>query len=113
MHPHTHTTAELRSTLRELMAHEVCNPDGDPHLSGVMFFCATDEHTRQLVERIELLASEMFFDPCGRAISHHMKAVALEGVCIKRKRKAPADETVIRIAVQNKGFITVSTARLS
>ncbi|MFJ2983458.1 MULTISPECIES: hypothetical protein [unclassified Pseudomonas] len=111
MHPHTRTTAELRASLRQLLTHDVSNPDDDPHLSGVLFFCATDERTRQLIERIELLASEVFFDPCGRAIGPRLRAVAVEGVCIKQKRKAPADETVIRIALRDKGYITVSTAR--
>lgn len=111
MHSLARTTAELRSTLRELMAHEISNPDEDPHLSGVLFFCATDERTRQLIERIELLASEVFFDTCGRAIAHRMRAAAIEGVCIRRKRSAPADETVIRIALPGKRYITVSTAR--
>jgi len=112
MHPHAQTTAELRSTLRELLTHEVDNPDEDPHLSWVLFFCATDERTRQLIERIELLASEVFFDAYGRAIAHRMRAVAVDGVCIKQKHKAQADETVIRIALVDKGYITVSTARL-
>ena len=111
MHPQTRTTAELRSALRELIAHEISNPDDDPHLSGVLFFCATDEHSRQLIERIELLASEVFFDANGRAISEHMKASAVEGVRIKRNRNAPEDETVIRISLAEKGYITVSTAR--
>ncbi|MFJ4349010.1 hypothetical protein [Pseudomonas sp. NPDC089401] len=111
MPAYTRITTQLRSTLRELLAHEVRNPEQDPHWSGVMFFCATDEHTRQLVERVELLASEAFFDPTGRAISQRMRAVAVDGVCIKQKRKAPADETVIRIALQDKGYITISTAR--
>ncbi|WP_409268239.1 hypothetical protein [Pseudomonas sp. KCJK9044] len=108
---HLRTTAELRSALRELLDHDISNPDDDPHLSGVLFFCSTDERTRQLVEQIELLASEVFFDACGRAISHRMSAVAVEGVRIKQKRKAPADETVIRIALPDKRYITVSTAR--
>lgn len=112
MHPHLSTTAELRKTLRELMAHKVSNPGDDPHLSGVLFFCVTDERTRQLVERIELLASEAFFDPCGRAIAQQMRAAAIEGVCIKQKRKASVEETVIRIALLDKGYITVSSARL-
>ncbi|MEX0292439.1 hypothetical protein AAH995_03730 [Pseudomonas putida] len=111
MHPHTRTTAELRSALRELLAHDVSNPDDDPHWSGVLFFCATDERTRGLIERIELLASELFFDACGRLIAHRIRTIAVEGVCIKQKRKAPADETVIRIALLGKGYITVSTAR--
>ncbi|MFJ4067662.1 hypothetical protein ACIPW4_20515 [Pseudomonas sp. NPDC089996] len=111
MYPDIQTTAELRSTLRELLAHDVCNPDDDPHLSGVLFFCATDERTRQLVERIELLASEIFFDPTGRAINHRMRAIGVKGVRIKQKHKAPADETVIRIDLDDKGYITVSTAR--
>lgn len=112
MHLYTRPTAELRSTLRELLAHDMNNPDDDPHLSGVMFFCATDERSRQLIERIELLASEVFFDPNGRAITEQMKAAAVEGVRIKHNRKAPADETVIRIALADKGYITVSTARI-
>ncbi|EJN37263.1 hypothetical protein ACIPZG_09025 [Pseudomonas sp. NPDC089395] len=112
MHSHLSTTAELRKTLRELMAHDVSNPDDDPHFSGVLFFCATDERTRQLVERIELLASEAFFDVCGRAVAQQMRAAAIEGVCIKQKRKACVDETTIRIALLDKGYITVSTARL-
>ncbi|RCL22555.1 hypothetical protein C6A77_20060 [Pseudomonas sp. AFG_SD02_1510_Pfu_092] len=111
MHPYVRSTAELRNTLRELLAHDMNNPDEDPHLSGVMFFCATDERSRELIERIELLASEVFFDLNGRAIYEHMKAAAVEGVRIKRNRKAPADETVIRIALADKGYITVSTAR--
>ncbi|HDS1737065.1 MULTISPECIES: hypothetical protein [Pseudomonas] len=105
-------TTELRHTLRQLLAHDICNPDDDPHLSGVLFFCATDEHTRQLIERIELLASEAFFDSTGRAIRNHMRAAAVDGVQIKIKRKVPDDETVIRIAVPDKGYITVSTVRL-
>lgn len=112
MYPDSRANAELRSTLRELLAHEVSNPDNDPHLSGVLFFCATDEHTRQLIERIELLASEIFFDPCGRAIHHRMRAIGVKGVCIKQKRKAAVDETVIRIDLALKGYITISTARL-
>ena len=40
-----------------------------------------------------------------------MKAVAMEGVLIKRCRSAPADETRIRIVLSGKGFITVSMAR--
>jgi len=112
MHQSARPTAELRHTLRELLAHKVSNPDDDPHLSGVLFFCATDERTRQLIERIELLASEAFFDASGRAISHRMRAAAVDGVRIKQKHKAPADETVIRIALPDKGYITVSTARL-
>ncbi|WP_079228771.1 hypothetical protein [Pseudomonas putida] len=112
MHPETRTTVELRSALRELLAHDVSNPDDDPHLSGVLFFCATDERTRQLVERIELLASELFFNPCGQAISHRMRAIGVKGVSIKQKRKASADETVIRIDLNDKGYITVSTVRL-
>lgn len=35
MHPDSRTQAELRSALRELLAHDVNNPDDDPHLSGV------------------------------------------------------------------------------
>ncbi|MBA1203295.1 hypothetical protein G7009_16305 [Pseudomonas capeferrum] len=105
-------TAELQQTLRQLLEHDVLNPDEDPHLSGVLFFCATDERTRQLIERIELLASETLFDAKGRALPERMHAAAVEGVRIKRKRKAPTDETVIRIALPDKGYITVSTARL-
>jgi hypothetical protein len=104
-------TTELRHTLRQLLAHDISNPEDDPHLSGVLFFCATDEQTRQLVERIELLASEAFFDPSGRAIRERMRAAAVDGVRIKQKRKALQDETVIRIALPEKGYITVSTAR--
>ena len=111
MHLYARSIAELRSSLREMLTHDISNPDEDPHLSGVMFFCATDEHSRQLIERIELLASEVFFDPNGRAITEHLKAAAVNGVRIKRNRQAPADETVIRIAVADKGYITVSTAR--
>ncbi|PYB81205.1 hypothetical protein DMX11_03410 [Pseudomonas sp. LB-090624] len=111
MHLYARSIAELRSSLREMLDHEISNPDEDPHLSGVMFFCATDEQTRLLIERIELLASEVFFAPNGRVITEHMRAAAVDGVCIKRNRKAPADETVIRIALADKGYITVSTAR--
>ncbi|WP_248920413.1 hypothetical protein [Pseudomonas entomophila] len=108
---HDQPTRELRRTLRQLMAHEVSNPDDNPHLSGVRFFCATDEHTRQLIERVELLASEAFFDPHGRAIPARMRDAAVDGVCIRQKRKAPSDETVIHIALPQKGYITISTAR--
>ena len=111
MHLYARSIAELRSSLREMLTHDMSNPDEDPHLSGVMFFCATDEQSRQLIERIELLASEVFFDANGRAITEHLKAAAVDGVRIKRNRQAPADETVIRIAVAEKGYITVSTAR--
>lgn len=111
MHPQHRCTTELRCALRQLLAHTVSNPDDDPHLSGVLFFCSTDEHTRQLIERIELLASESFFDPSGRAIGQHMRAAAIDGVQIKQKRKAQEDETVIRIALPDKGYITVSTMR--
>ncbi|MNH38394.1 hypothetical protein D3C79_994160 [compost metagenome] len=78
----------------------------------MLFFCATDERTRELIERIELLASEVLFDASGRAITHRMQAVAVDGVRIKQKRKAPTDETVIRIALSDMGYITVSAARL-
>ena len=57
MHLYARSIAELRSSLREMLTHDMSNPDEDPHLSGVMFFCATDEQSRQLIERIELLAS--------------------------------------------------------
>ena len=107
-----HPTRELRHTLRQLLAHEVSNPDDNPHLSGVRFFCATDEHPRQLIERVELLASEAFFDAKGRAIPARMREAAVDGVCIQQKRKACEDETVIRIALPEKGYITISTARL-
>lgn len=112
MHAQDSSTAELQNTLRQLLAHEVINPDDDPHLSGVRFFCVTDEQTRLLIERIELLASETLFDATGRALPERMRAAAVDGVLIKQKRKAPADETVIRIALPSKGYITVSTARL-
>ena len=112
MQVYARSIAKLRSSLREMLAHDINNPDEDPHLSGVMFFCATDEQTRLLIERIELLASEVFFDLNGRAIPDHMRAAVVDGVCIKRNRKAPADETVIRIALADKGYITVSAARL-
>ena len=111
MFPHTRPTAELRNALRELLAHEVVNPDEDPHWSGVMFFCTTDERTRQLIERIELLASEVFFDSSGRAISQRLRALAVDGVSVKEKRKRPADQTVIHITLADKGYITVSTTR--
>ncbi|QXI36464.1 hypothetical protein [Pseudomonas xantholysinigenes] len=107
-----HPTRELRHTLRQLLDHEVSNPDDNPHLSGVRFFCATDEHTRQLIEQVELLASEAFFDASGRAIPARMRDAAIDGVCIKQKRKVAEDETVIRIALPDKGYITISTARL-
>lgn len=109
---HARHTEALQHTLRQLLAHEVSNPDDNPHLSGVRFFCATDEHTRQLIERVELLASEAFFDAQGRAIPAHMQAAAVDGISIRQKRKAPEDETVIRIALPDKGYITISTARL-
>ncbi|MBI6952749.1 MULTISPECIES: hypothetical protein [Pseudomonas] len=112
MPTHDRPTRELRHTLRQLLAHEVSNPDDNPNLSGVRFFCATDEHTRQLIERVELLASEAFFDAKGRAIPARMREATVDGVCIRQKRKACDDETVIRIALPAKGYITISTARL-
>lgn len=111
MHPHNRSIAELRSNLRELLAHDVSNPDEDPHWSGVMFFCVTDERTRQLIERIELLASEVFFDACGRAIPQRLRSIAVDGVLIKEKRKVADDQTVIRISLADQGYITVSTTR--
>ncbi|WP_194790704.1 hypothetical protein [Pseudomonas sp. UFMG81] len=105
-------THALQHTLRQLLAHEVSNPDDNRHLSGVRFFCATDEHTRQLIERVELLASEAFFDEHGRAIPERMRAAAFDGVNIRQKRKTPEDETVIHIDLPEKGYITISTARL-
>jgi hypothetical protein len=59
-----------------------------------------------------LLASEVFFDANGRAISEHMKAAAVDGVRISATATRAEDETVIRIALAEKGYITVSTARL-
>jgi hypothetical protein len=41
-----------------------------------------------------------------------MQAAAVDGISIRQKRKAPKDETVIRIALPEKGYITISTARL-
>ena len=40
-----------------------------------------------------------------------MKASTVEGVRIRRNRNAAEDETVIRIALAEKGYITVSAAR--
>ena len=34
MHPYARSIAELRSSLREMLAHDISNPDDDPHLSG-------------------------------------------------------------------------------
>lgn len=34
MHPYARPIAELRSSLREMLAHDMTNPDNDPHLSG-------------------------------------------------------------------------------
>ncbi|QXH53970.1 hypothetical protein KSS94_12970 [Pseudomonas fakonensis] len=105
-------TTALRTTLRQLLAHDFSNPDNNPNLSGVRFFCATDEPTRMLIEQVELLASEALFDATGRALPERMRAAAIEGVSIQQRRKAPDDETVIRIALPDKSYITVSTARL-
>jgi len=90
MHPHAQTTAELRSTLRELLAHEVDNPDEDPHLSGVLFFCATDERTRQLIERIELLAARCSSTPTAApsptACVRWRLTASVSGKSTKRRR---------------------------
>ncbi|MHC6225337.1 hypothetical protein ACYU03_11300 [Pseudomonas sp. X10] len=112
MEPAKCPTTQLKHSLRQLMQHDVSNPDDDPHWSGVMFFCATDEHTRALIEKIEILASEAFFDPRGRAIMQHVRAAAIEGVRVKQLKDAPADETIIRICLPSKAYITVSAARL-
>lgn len=112
MNPFEQPMRELRQALRQLMAQETPNPDDDPHLSGVMFFCATDEPTRQLVERIELLAHQVLFDATGRPIHARMRALGMEGVRIKLKQKVSSEETVIQLVVAGKGYVTVKTAVL-
>ncbi len=104
-------TAQLRNHLRQLLQHEVRNPDDDPHWSGVMFFCATDERTRTLVEQIEMLASEALFDLRGRPIAYRLRSTAVEGVRVQQLKDAPADETILRICLPHKGYITVSAIR--
>ncbi|HKS15521.1 MAG TPA: hypothetical protein VJS90_21030 [Pseudomonas sp.] len=112
MHTAKCPTAPLKFYLCELLKHDVSNPDDDPHWSGVMFFCATDEHTRTLIEQIEMLASEAFFDARGRPIHHRLRAAAVEGIKVRRVRDAPAEHTVVRIALPGRGYITVSAVRL-
>lgn len=34
MHLYARSIAALRSSLREMLAHDISNPDEDPHLSG-------------------------------------------------------------------------------
>ncbi|MFV3406541.1 MULTISPECIES: hypothetical protein [Pseudomonas] len=109
---HARPIAALRTTLRQLLAHDISNPDDNPNLSGVRFFCATDEPTRMLIEQVELQASAVLFDARGRAIECHMREAAIEGVRIRQKPNSAENETVIRIALPEKGYITISTARL-
>ncbi|CAK9889645.1 MULTISPECIES: hypothetical protein [Pseudomonas] len=103
--------AELRQALQQLVDHNVENPDDDDHWSGVLFFCTTDERTRTLVEQVESLASELFFDPQGRALRHRMRVACIDGVIIQESTPTPDDETVIHIELLQAGRITVSTAR--
>ncbi|QVM98885.1 hypothetical protein JYG36_12215 [Pseudomonas sp. SORT22] len=103
--------AELKQALQQLVEHNVHNPDDDDHWSGVLFFCATDERTRTLVEQVETLASELFFDPQGRALRHRMRTACIDGVIIQESMPSRGDETVIRIEVLQAGRITVSAAR--
>lgn len=112
MHSEKCPTAQLKLTLFQLLKHEVSNPDDDPHWSGVLFFCATDEHTRTLIEQIEILASEAFFDSRGRPIPHRLRAAAIEGIRVQQVKDASAEETVIRISFPERGYITVSAVRL-
>ncbi|CAG8863618.1 hypothetical protein PS627_00556 [Pseudomonas fluorescens] len=112
MHSVNCPTTQLKYNLFQLLKHEVSNPDDDPHWSGVMFFCATDEHTRTLIEQIEILASEAFFDPRGRAIHHRLRAAAVEGIRVRQVKNASPEETVIRITLPERGYITVSALRL-
>lgn len=112
MHSAQCPTTQLKHNLSQLLKHEVSNPDDDPHWSGVLFFCATDEHTRTLIEQIEILASEAFFDPRGRPIHHRLRAAAVDGIRVQQLRKASTEETVIRISLPERGYITVSAARL-
>lgn len=104
--------SELKHVLKKLARHNVKNPDGDSHWSGVVFFGATDDLTRSLIEQIEILAGEVFFDHLGRARRSHMRATYLKGIRIRELRSAPSDETVIQITLPQGGYITVSTARL-
>jgi hypothetical protein len=112
MHSEKCPTTQLKLTLFQLLKHQVINPDEDPHWSGVLFFCATDEHTRTLIEQIEILASEVFFDSRGRPIPHRLRAAAIEGIRVQQVRDASAEETVIRISLPQRGYITVSAVRL-
>ncbi len=103
MPTHTPALQALRTALRALADHDLHNPDDDPHLSGVLFFCATDERSRQLIEQVELLAYEALIDPTGQALSE-------EGLHASVAPCGAEHETVIEIALAGKGVVTIKAA---
>lgn len=94
--------AELKQALQQLVEHNVHNPDDDDHWSGVLFFCATDERTCTLVEQVEILASELFFEhprqPFARLLRQALRLrrtrqprVTTQPIC---KTMCPGDRSV-------------------
>lgn len=102
----------LRTALRALADHDLLNPDDDPHLSGVLFFCATDERSRQLIEQVELLAYDALIDPSGQPLPARVQALSEEeGLHVTVGPCSAEHETVIRLALAGKGVVTIKAAR--
>ncbi|WP_434771526.1 hypothetical protein [Pseudomonas entomophila] len=110
MPTHTPALQALRTALRALADHDLHNPDDDPHLSGVLFFCATDERSRQLIEQVELLAYEALIDPTGQPLHAHVQALSEEGLHASVAPCSAEHETVIEIALAGKGVVTIKAA---
>jgi hypothetical protein len=112
MPTHDPALQALRTALRALADHDLHNPDDDPHLSGVLFFCATDEHSRQLIEQVELLAYDALIDPTGQPLHARVQAISEEeGLHASVGPCSVENETVIRIALAGKGVVTIKAAR--
>ena len=74
-------------------------------------FLARQDLSQSQVDALAATATEIVESNGGKVTK--TETWGLKGLAykIKRNRKAPADETVIRIALADKGYITVSTAR--
>ncbi|AMA45761.1 hypothetical protein [Pseudomonas alabamensis] len=101
----------LRTALRALVDHDLHNPDDDPHLSGVLFFCATDERSRQLIEQVELLAYDALIDPVGQPIHARLENISEGGITASVGPRGAEHETVIEIALAGKGVVTIKAAQ--
>ncbi|WP_144936339.1 hypothetical protein [Pseudomonas alabamensis] len=101
----------LRTALRALADHDLHNPDDDPHLSGVLFFCATDERSRQLIEQVELLAYDALIDPVGQPIHARLENISEGGITASVGPRGAEHETVIEIALAGKGVVTIKAAQ--